>query len=156
MKPFLRWWGIFTLSMVGFFLCRNYGFTDYCIAEDASYICITVFWLYMLQSMLCCRATYQFCKQTVSTAVTKAQLDLGWFVSELCLNLGLLGTLIGFVMMLSGFRTLSIDDPSTSQALLTQLGKSMATALLTTVTGLVCGMVLKFQYFNLNSEVENA
>lgn len=154
MKPFLRWWGIFTLSMVAFFTCRSYGFTDFCIQEDASYICITVFWLYILQSILCCRATYQYCAG-VDLTTTKKQLDLGWFVSELCLNLGLLGTLIGFVMMLSGFRTLSIDDPSTSQALLTQLGKSMATALLTTVTGLVCGIALKFQYFNLNSELSD-
>lgn len=76
----------------------------------------------------------------------------GWFVSEMCLNLGMLGTIIGFVLMLSGFETLDISNPSTISSLLSTLGKSMATALYTTLVGITCGCLLKVQYYILETQ----
>ena len=87
-------------------------------------------------------------KEKFSTYNRKA--ENGWFISEMCLNLGMLGTIIGFVMMLSGFESLDISNPSTISTLLSNLGKSMATALYTTLVGIVCGCLLKIQYYILD------
>jgi biopolymer transport protein ExbB/TolQ len=66
----------------------------------------------------------------------------------------MMGTIIGFIMMLSGFDSLDIQNITSVQALLTQLGGSMATALYTTIVGLVCGSVLKLQFFLIAIELD--
>jgi len=80
--------------------------------------------------------------------------EIGWFLSEFCLTLGMIGTIVGFIMMLSGFNTLDIQNVSTVQGLLSQLGLSMATALYTTIVGLVCGSILKIQFFIVSLELD--
>jgi hypothetical protein len=47
-----------------------------------------------------------------------------------------------------------MTKPQTVQSLLSDLGKSMATALYTTLVGLVCGALLKIQYFILSLELQ--
>ena len=65
-------------------------------------------------------------------------------------SLGMLGTIIGFCLMLVGFENLDISNQQTVQGLLAELGKSMATALYTTLVGLLCGQLLKVQAFILS------
>jgi biopolymer transport protein ExbB/TolQ len=66
----------------------------------------------------------------------------------------MVGTVIGFIMMLSGFATLDISEIDTVQALIKELGTGMSTALYTTLAGLICSLLLKIQYFNLNQAVD--
>ena len=81
-------------------------------------------------------------------------MEVGWFTSDLCLTIGMVGTVIGFIMMLSGFATVNIAEVQTVQALIKQLGIGMSTSLYTTLSGLVCGALLKIQYFNLNQAID--
>ena len=83
-------------------------------------------------------------------------MEAGWFTSELCLTIGMAGTVIGFIMMLSGFAKVDVSDTSTVQGLIKSLGTGMSTALYSTLTGLICSAVLKIQYFNLSQAVEKA
>jgi biopolymer transport protein ExbB/TolQ len=81
-------------------------------------------------------------------------MEVGWFTSDLCLTIGMVGTVVGFIMMLSGFATVNIADVKTVQSLIRELGVGMSTALYTTLTGLICGALLKIQYFNLNQAID--
>ena len=81
-------------------------------------------------------------------------MEVGWFTSDLCLTVGMMGTVIGFIMMLSGFATVDVAEIKTIQALIKQLGIGMSTSLYTTLAGLVCGALLKIQYFNLNQAID--
>ena len=65
----------------------------------------------------------------------------------------MLGTIIGFVMMLSGFEKLDVSNQQTIQGLLSELGKSMATALYTTLVGLMCGQLLKMEAFIMSQQL---
>mgnify|MGYP006278081147 FL=1 len=69
------------------------------------------------------------------------------------MNLGMLGTIIGFCLMLVGFENLDISNQQTVQGLLSELGKSMATALYTTLVGLMCGQIIKMQAFIMSQQL---
>ena len=76
--------------------------------------------------------------------------EAGWFTSEICLTLGLIGTVSGFILMLVGaFVDLNIADPNSVSESLKKMSLGMSTALYTTLVGLLCSVVLKVQFFRL-------
>jgi len=82
-------------------------------------------------------------------ATVGTSLEVGWFVSDLFLTIGMIGTVIGFICMLAGFSTVDLNNIQTLQDLLSKLGVGMSTALYTTLTGLICSCLLKVQCFGL-------
>lgn len=78
----------------------------------------------------------------------------GWFVADLMLKLGLLGTVVGFIFMLGSMEGLETIDPTSIQPLLLQMGDGMRLALFTTVAGLVAGALLGLQYQLLDAAAE--
>ena len=80
--------------------------------------------------------------------------ELGWFVADLLLSLGLLGTVIGFVLMLGPMSHLDAADQSAIRAALAAMSGGMAVALYTTLAGLIGGMLLKVQGFLLDGAVQ--
>lgn len=77
----------------------------------------------------------------------KAPVRLGWLLADLLIKLGLLGTVIGFILMLGAISQADSIDISNIQPLLADMGAGMRVALLTTLCGLVGGTLLGFQYF---------
>ena len=71
---------------------------------------------------------------------------LGYFVSDLLLKLGLMGTVIGFILMLGPIAEIKQFEPALMQQLLTAMSGGMAVALYTTLTGLVTSTLIKSQY----------
>jgi hypothetical protein len=70
----------------------------------------------------------------------------GIFVADVMYKLGMLGTVIGFIAMLVSLRDLGDFEIAQMRAALQQMTAGMAVALLTTVTGLVCGVLLRLQF----------
>ncbi|MFP6796304.1 MAG: MotA/TolQ/ExbB proton channel family protein [Pseudomonadales bacterium] len=71
---------------------------------------------------------------------------IGHFVSDVLLKLGLLGTVVGFILMLLPVGEIEDFDPSMMQRLLSAMSGGMAVALYTTIAGLVTSTLLKLQY----------
>ncbi|MGB1255890.1 MAG: MotA/TolQ/ExbB proton channel family protein [Thiolinea sp.] len=69
----------------------------------------------------------------------------GWFMADLLLRLGLVGTVIGFVLMLGAVYGLEEDGISALKQLLTSMGGGMQVALYTTLTGLGAATLLSIQ-----------
>jgi len=57
-----------------------------------------------------------------------------------------LGTIVGFILMLSPIRDLTAFDPSNLQNALRSMSGGMAVALYTTLAGLACHLLLRVQY----------
>lgn len=76
----------------------------------------------------------------------RGQHEAGWFVAGSLIKLGLLGTVIGFVLMLAPVTTLESFDQSQVQNLLKQMTVGMGIALNTTLVGLVGTLLLGMQY----------
>ena len=79
-------------------------------------------------------------------AECRGPVRLGVFVSDTLYKLGLLGTVIGFILMLVSMRDLGEFDVETMREALQAMTGGMAVALLTTITGLACGVLLRMQF----------
>ncbi len=91
--------------------------------------------------------------QTVNTDTAefyKSQLtaphEIGWFATDIMIKMGLLGTIIGFILMLASVSDITEFDVTTMQKILSYMSSGMGTALYTTMTGLVCSMLGATQY----------
>ena len=80
---------------------------------------------------------------------------LGYLAVDILLKLGLTGTVIGFILMLLPIGEIRDFDPQVLQQLLATMSGGMAVALYTTLTGLITSMLLKFQYFVLDSDLSH-
>ena len=76
--------------------------------------------------------------------------DIGWFVADIMVKLGLLGTIVGFVLMLGTVSSITDFDLSTVQKILSHMSAGMGTALYTTFAGLVCSILAGIQYHMLD------
>ncbi len=80
--------------------------------------------------------------------------EFGWFYIDLLLKVGFLGTLVGFILMLSSVAQSGTLDASTMQKVLTQMSVGMSTALYTTLASLVAGILLSVPYYLLDRGLE--
>lgn len=76
--------------------------------------------------------------------------EFGWFICGVLVKLGMLGTVIGFVMMLGAVEITSSFDLAAVQRMLGAMSEGMAVALYTTIAGMVTAMVLGLQYLLLD------
>ena len=83
-----------------------------------------------------------------------AYFEFGWFSADIMLKLGLIGTVIGFIIMLGSLSDITTFDVSLLQGVLTTMGSGMGVALYTTLSALVTGVLIALQYFNLENGCE--
>jgi len=79
----------------------------------------------------------------------------GHFVSEALLRLGLLGTIVGFILMLAPVGQMESFDPVGARTLLREMSGGMGVALYTTLCGLVTSILLKLQYQVLDTSAQD-
>lgn len=78
-----------------------------------------------------------------------------WFISEQLMALGMLGTVIGLVLMLSSnFVGNDLQNSNAMQALLGNMWKSMGLALYANAVGLVASIALKMQVFVIGYDLD--
>ena len=91
-----------------------------------------------------------FPKNKIKSTDWRGNQEIGWFISDLVLTIGMIGTVSGFLLMLTGaFAGVDLNDEVAMKNVLEQMSKGMSTALYTTLFGLICGSLLKIQYFSL-------
>ena len=158
---FLKWWLFFTVVCVGFIYAVSVGAIETLWDKDETKLSFVLLALFGSVSAWCGYKTWMLCRFLDSGRkdrhlVEKINhlIEVGWFASDLCLTIGMIGTVSGFIMMLSGFYTVDVSQFHTIQELMKQLGAGMSTALYSTLVGLVCSALLKIQYFNLNQAVD--
>lgn len=84
----------------------------------------------------------------------KGRQEIGWFVSDQMLRLGLLGTVIGFILMLGPLIDIESIDISSMRAVLSAMSSGMAVALYTTLVGLIGAILVKVQYYFLENTTD--
>ena len=75
----------------------------------------------------------------------------GAFASDTLMKLGLLGTIIGFIIMLAPIAGLDASDRTLMKSSMGLMSGGMAIAMYTTLAGLVGSILLKFQYYMLDA-----
>ena len=79
-------------------------------------------------------------------ASLRRRTKIGTYGTDLLYKLGMLGTMVGFVMMLNSMGDLSNFDIDTLRGALQQMIAGMAVSLLTTIAGLIGGILLRLEY----------
>tara|TARA_Y100000310_G_scaffold44540_1_gene41573 strand:+ start:444 stop:959 length:516 start_codon:yes stop_codon:yes gene_type:complete len=158
---FLKWWLFITMIIVGFIFAGSQGFLYTLWIEDSTKLSFLLLFIFLQMSIWCGYKTWTLSKfiddkKEDKHIVEKIEhlMEVGWFTSDLCLTIGMIGTVAGFIMMLSGFATVDTNDIKTVQDLIKTLGTGMSTALYTTLMGLICSAGLKVQYFNLSQAID--
>jgi MotA/TolQ/ExbB proton channel family len=83
----------------------------------------------------------------------RSREKVGLFVSEALLRLALLGTAVGFILMLIPIAGLTAFDAESLRKALAGMSSGMAIALNVTVTGIATALLLKLQYFYLDKAI---
>ena len=157
-RPFLRWWLFVTLMILASIGALEMGIVDEVYQVDVTKLSFLIVSLLSIMSVKCGIDTFTL---TSTENLNQRQLDqayskaeLGWFVSDFCLTLGMIGTVAGFIFMLSSsFAEIDVTNVASLQNVLAHMSAGMATALYTTAAGLISSAFLKLQYFNYSSEV---
>ena len=78
----------------------------------------------------------------------------GTFVSDTLMKLGLLGTIIGFIIMLAPIATLDAADKISMKSSMGLMSDGMAVAMYTTLAGLVGSILVRVQYYMLDAATQ--
>lgn len=76
----------------------------------------------------------------------RRRTKIGTYGTDLLYKLGMLGTMVGFVMMLNSMGDMANFDVDTLRAALQKMIAGMAVSLLTTIAGLIGGILLRLEY----------
>jgi hypothetical protein len=144
-KKLLKWWLIFCLTMLGFGTLYHFNVHSLLYYADVTKLSFLIIIIFMFTSIWIGRKTYDL----DTTSVVDDTIDVGWFVAESCLALGMVGTVTGFLYMLgTAFENIDITNATTLQDALASMARGMSTALYTTLTGLIASLVIKIQLVN--------
>jgi hypothetical protein len=104
------------------------------------------------------KAGYQRGKRVDQTLMLRVLADrlrgsnaFGAFASDTMLKLGLLGTIIGFIMMLAPIGSLDPENREAVRSSMSLMSDGMAVAMYTTLVGLAASILLKVQYSILDN-----
>ena len=78
---------------------------------------------------------------------------LGHFIGDVLLKLGLVGTVVGFILMLAPLGEQGALNPELMPQLLASMSAGMSVALYTTLAGLVTSTLLRAQYYLLDASL---
>ena len=149
MSAFLKWWLLITLTVVGLSIAAYFNFIQFLYAHDLTKLSVAILALFAATSSV---IGYKLWKER-DVKKKKYGYDVEWFVSEMMISLGMVGTVIGFIYMLySVFSSLNIADTLAVQQSLGKMAQGMGTALLTTLVGLVSSVLIKSQLVMVENE----
>ena len=158
-RPLLRWWLFVIVMLLVTFAAFQTGIIDEVYRVDVTGLSFLIMGILTVMSIKCGIDTLKLTsydditEKDINESYSKA--EIGWFVSDLCLTLGMIGTVAGFIYMLSSsFANIDVSNVSSLQNVLAHMSAGMATALYTTAAGLVSSAFLKLQYFNYSTEID--
>ena len=136
MVKFLFWWLLICLTSLFIYLMYDFGLLIPFYAKDVTMLTYFITILFVTTS----------CSIGYKNLVQSKSYDIEWFISDIVLTLGMIGTIVGFILMLSGtFDTLQIANVESVRLLIASMSKGLYTALNTTLAGLISSVVLKAQ-----------
>lgn len=145
-KYFIRWLLLSTLIGIGALFAFYYGIFHMIAAADRTGISIGIAALFIFFTVSSGVNTYRQEKSDQNIGYT--YIHNVKFVSDIMPVLGMIGTVIGFVMMLETFSGLDANNKACVSAAIGQMGQGMGTALVTTLCGLVGHFLLRLQLHN--------
>jgi len=132
----LLWWLIFWLTALFTYLMYDFGLLIQFYTKDMT----------MLTYLITALFAATTCSVGYKSYAGHKDYTIEWFISDVVITLGMIGTIVGFIIMLSGtFDTLKIADANSVRLLIASMSKGLYTALNTTLAGLISSVIIKAQ-----------
>ena len=148
MKPFLRWWIIVAGVITGIGFMIVYDCINYVNNSDVTKLSFVIFALFVYSTVRVGMSTYRRDKNIYDT---HSDLSVPRFMVSVLKLIGMLGTVIGFILMLSTcLGSVNFQNVQSMQTVISSMTTGMSTALVTTAAGLVCSLILELQIFNFD------
>lgn len=146
---FWKWWTMIVLLVTALVASEYYiGVVDFIIQNDPTRITFMIGGLFLLATIYAGLLTRRV---HVGKPVSDKDTSVLWFTSDALMSIGMVGTLLGFLMVLtSAFNDIDTSDVAAMQEVIGQLATGMGTALLTSLVGLVSSITLKAQLVMLD------
>lgn len=136
-KPFYIWWITNLIVASGIFWAYRQGIVEKIWYDDVTMITTVLALLYVLTTALIGYVAY-------TKDFTSKLVDACWFLSEQMLAIGMLGTVVGFIYLLSsGITSASVTDPTSLATLLANMSVGLGIALYTNAVGILASLVTK-------------
>jgi len=142
---FMIWWLAAVIQIIGVGVAIGFGAVDFLLEADQTYLSFVTLAMWAIGTIGVGYISYK----------NTRNYDTPWFIAESCISVGMIGTLIGFMLMLSS--SLGSVDPSdidSMKAVIASMASGMSTALVTTLSGLVFSLFLKIQITTQEHEME--
>lgn len=145
-QAMLIWWLFFCLQVFGAVIGYHFDILNMIIAADPTYISMFILLIHAVTVLVIGYYTY---KKDLSNT------DSLWFVSETQLGLGMIGTLVGFIIMFSGAFS-GVISTENIKNIITSIANGVGTAIWTTLVGLSSGLIIKALLVNLEKTNEQS
>ncbi len=139
----IRWWVVFC-TMVGMIATSFlFGGADFILQNDSTYISWLIIAIFTIASF---HTGYLAHNNTDKFSVVK------YFIMA-CGMLGMLGTVVGLSMSISGtLDQIDVKNIETTKLALSNIANGSGAAFTTTIVGLVCGLMLETQLIAINGK----
>lgn len=146
-RLFAQWAVMASLIVVGAIFAHRLGWTAY-LQDDPTRITYVTLSVFALATAWCGRLSWRL---SSGDDLRGIELDLkhGWFASSLCVSIGLIGTAVGYYMMLKHGN--AGGDPA---KVIEMAFANTAIAIVNTVIGAVCGVLVEIQSHMVEHAVE--
>ena len=147
---FVRWWVIVILQSLSLAIAVYFGALEQLWANDQTKLSFVILAVWVVST-----SSIGYWHLVRNKSAVEYMTKIGWFLSETCMAIGMIGTVIGFLLMLgSAFGNINVGDTASLQSALKSMALGMSTALYTTLVGLVCGLYIKSQLVNLEHSLD--
>jgi hypothetical protein len=144
----LRWWAGVCISTAAVVTLGYLGLLHTLWDTDVTKLSFIIMTLYAVVT-----GYIGWLKMNYNTAQEErfqSHVNVCWFSSEAMTTMGMIGTVIGFLIMLGpAFAGIDIGNSEKMMEVIADLGAGMSTALTTTLVGLICSLATKAQLVNL-------
>lgn len=140
----LIWWFFFCLQAFAALIGFHFNIFHMIMVADPTFISMFILLIHTVTVLLIGYYTY---KRDLSN------IEPLWFVSETQLGLGMIGTLVGFIIMFSGAFSGTISTENIKN-IITAIALGVGTAIWTTLVGLSSGLIIKALLVNLEKTNE--
>lgn len=136
---------------VGAITCQQLGLVSELYEADASKLSFVILSLFTAFTGYIGLLTYR--AERKNKHASNRQLNTCWFFADSMTVFGMVGTVIGFLIMLGlAFANLNVTEVASVQEAIKNMALGMSTALVTTLLGLSCGWLLKLQLVNYENQ----
>ncbi len=153
MIAFLRWWLMVCVFIISAVILQQFGMFSALWEADISKISFILITMFTTVSSYIGFMTY---KQFKEMNVSEREVHICWWFADESQTLGLIGTVIGFLIMLTmAFVNLDIENTKSIEDAIKFISIGMGTALVTTLVGMLSSLLLKAQLMNMDNDKQN-